>query len=92
MMDGIAEESVGFLFNLEVQIEGEEDGEDRLGAKGLEARKQQNLSYSAPSESGDAELVGDDGSPEAQARAQANSKNKARQKAKQQRKSRKRNR
>ena len=92
MMDGIAEESVGFLFNLEVQIEGEEDGAERLGAKGLEARKQQNLSYSAPSESGDAQLMDDDGSPEGQARAQVNAKNKARQKAKQQRKSRKRNR
>jgi len=92
MMDGIAEESVGFLFNLDVQIEGEEDGADRLGAKGLETRKQQNLSYSAPSESGDSELLDDDGSPEAQARAQANAKSKARQKAKQQRKSRKRNR
>jgi preprotein translocase subunit SecA len=93
MMDGIAEESVGYLFNLEVQIEGEEDGEDRIDAKGLEARKQQNLSYSAPSETGDAELVGEDaGSPEGVARAQANAKTKARQKAKQQRKSRKRNR
>jgi len=91
MMDGIAEESVGFLFNLEVQIEGEEDGADRIGAKGLEARKQQNLSYSAPSESGDSEVLGDDGSSEAP-RAQANAKSKARQKAKQQRKSRKRNR
>jgi len=93
MMDGIAEESVGYLFNLEVQIEGEEGGEDRIDAKGLETRKQQNLSYSAPSESGDAELVGTEaGSPEGEARAQANAKSKARQKAKQQRKSRKRNR
>jgi preprotein translocase subunit SecA len=88
MMDGIAEESVGFLFNLEVQIEGDEPE-----AKGLQARKQQNLSYSAPSESGDAELVGDEtGSSDDQQRAQSNTKNKARQKAKQQRKSRKRNR
>ncbi len=102
MMDGIAEESVGFLFNLEVQIEAEpaegtEDGavETHLQARGLEARRQQQLSYSAPSETGDAEFVADDGSEasgEAAARRQANAKNRARQKAKQQRKSRKRNR
>jgi preprotein translocase subunit SecA len=89
MMDGIAEESVGYLFNLEVQIEGEEPA-----AKGLETRKQQNLSYSAPSESGDTDYVGAVGEDddEVDARRQANVKNKARQKAKQQRKSRKRNR
>jgi preprotein translocase subunit SecA len=91
MMDGIAEESVGFLFNLDVQIEGEEPE-----AKGLEARKQQQLSYSAPSETGEAASLGDldadESGAEADARRQANTKNKARQKAKQQRKSRKRNR
>jgi preprotein translocase subunit SecA len=102
MMDGIAEESVGFLFNLDVQIEAEplegpEDGaaEPHLQARGLEARKQQQLAYSAPSETGDAEYVGDDtaeASSEAEERRQANAKNRARQKAKQQRKSRKRNR
>jgi preprotein translocase subunit SecA len=89
MMDGIAEESVGFLFNLDVQIEGEEPE-----AKGLEARKQQNLSYSAPSENGESAYAADTGADEAEAdvRRQANVKNKARQKAKQQRKSRKKNR
>jgi preprotein translocase subunit SecA len=102
MMDGIAEESVGFLFNLDVQIEAEpvegpEDGaaEPHLQARGLEARKQQQLAYSAPSETGDAEYVGEDtaeASSEAEERRQANAKNRARQKAKQQRKSRKRNR
>jgi preprotein translocase subunit SecA len=103
MMDGIAEESVGFLFNLEVHIEeAPEEGAPEVGAaahleaKGLQARKQQQLSYSAPSETGEAEFVGEAGEPadlsEAEARRQANAKNKARQKAKQQRKSRKRNR
>ena len=87
MMDGIKEEAVGFLFNLEVQVEEDEgvelEGEDEveeplrrelrseeqpatahrdaphIRAKGLEAPKQpQNLSYSAPSEDGDAEVVG----------------------------------
>jgi preprotein translocase subunit SecA len=114
MMDGIKEESVGFLFNLEVSLE-EEDGEDeveideplrrvigdfvpdttadddtvdaddpqiasgpaeqpneelespaaafvrspQIKAKGLQQNRQpQNLSYSAPSEAGEAELSG----------------------------------
>ncbi len=96
MMDGIAEESVGFLFNLEVQIEGQPTGEDEeephLQARGLEARKQQRLAYSAPSETGDAEVVGEADAGGGDARRQANVKNKARQKAKQQRKSRKKNR
>jgi preprotein translocase subunit SecA len=105
MMDGIKEEAVGFLFNLEVQVEEDEEvaeefepmraelpslsadpglielGEEpvgtdgqpsvfekpgntgreapRLRAKGLDRPKQpQNLSYSAPSEQGDAEVAG----------------------------------
>jgi preprotein translocase subunit SecA len=89
MMEGIKEESVGYLFNLEVQVEEEpdedlEDLEDavepgpalaqaaaaahhdhpvsaaqRINAKGLAAPKEpQGLSYSAPSETGDAEVKG----------------------------------
>jgi preprotein translocase subunit SecA len=98
MMDGIAEESVGFLFNLEVQIEAEAaegEAEPQVQARGLEARKQQQLAYSAPSETGEAEYVGEEtaeANREAEARRQLNAKNRARQKAKQQRKSRKRNR
>jgi preprotein translocase subunit SecA len=98
MMDGIAEESVGFLFNLEVQIEAEAaegEAEPHVQARGLEARKQQQLAYSAPSETGEAEYVGEEtaeATREAEARRQLNAKNRARQKAKQQRKSRKRNR
>ncbi|MDR7086231.1 preprotein translocase subunit SecA [Aeromicrobium panaciterrae] len=98
MMEGIAEESVGFLFNLDVQVEAAEEAEPQLTAKGLGGeKKQQALSYSAPSEDGEAEVRGDSASasaetPEAEARRQANAKNKARQKAKQQRKSRKNNR
>ncbi|HJR89571.1 MAG TPA: preprotein translocase subunit SecA, partial [Aeromicrobium sp.] len=103
MMDGIAEESVGFLFNLDVQIEAapaagapEVGAEAHLQAKGLDGgRRQQQLAYSAPSETGDAEYVAEapsETASEAAARRQANAKNKARQKAKQQRKSRKRNR
>ena len=98
MMDGIKEEAVGFLFNLEVQLEEDEDDEEgefhfhedgsrhagpvhqgasrsrrsrsplqracaqsqpHIRAKGLETPKQpQNLSYSAPSEDGEAEVRG----------------------------------
>jgi preprotein translocase subunit SecA len=97
MMEGIAEESVGFLFNLDVQVEqAPAADEPQLTAKGLAAEKKpQALSYSAPSEGGDAEVHGEtavDETPEAEARRQANTKNRARQKAKQQRKSRKNNR
>lgn len=92
MMEGIAEESVGFLFNLDVQVE-DEDGE--VSAKGLERREQQPLAYSAPSEDGEAEIrredeVGDVDANERQ--RQSKSKNKARQKSKAQKQSRKRNR
>jgi preprotein translocase subunit SecA len=85
MMDAIKEESVGFLFNLDVEIEHEEDEELEEGAapgadgalpdedggdlleeqhehepphikaKGLQQPAPQNLTYTAPSEDGDAE-------------------------------------
>lgn len=91
MMDGIKEESVGFLFNLQVEVDEEEPAEEpaevpaelqgaaavlgdgrpvvdlaeaqshapQIRAKGLEPRRQpQNLSYSAPAEDGEAEVVG----------------------------------
>ncbi|MEO6513033.1 MAG: preprotein translocase subunit SecA [Nocardioides sp.] len=99
VMDGIKEESVAFLFNLEVQVDedDETDGEageefepmraelpsltsdpglidlakpgepagnvgretPQIRAKGLDRPKQpQNLSYSAPTEQGDAEVAG----------------------------------
>lgn len=100
MMDGIAEESVGFLFNLDVQIEAPAEGgaaeEPQLQAKGLAPRAEQKLSYSAPSEDGDVEVrTGDEESsdaPEGEQARQAKQKSKARQKSKAQRQSRKRNR
>ncbi|GAA2071581.1 preprotein translocase subunit SecA [Aeromicrobium halocynthiae] len=96
MMDGIAEESVGFLFNLDVQVteaEGSGDDEPQLEAKGLGQRKEQALSYSAPSEDGDVEVRAVEDDPDDnEKQRQNNAKNKARQKAKAQRKSRKRNR
>jgi preprotein translocase subunit SecA len=81
MMEGIKEESVGYLFNLEVQVEDEapdeveevevgpalaqaaasqgQNGHPHVSARGLDTpQRPQNLSYSAPSEDGDAELSG----------------------------------
>ena len=110
MMEGIAEESVGFLFNLDVQVQQpatETSFLDGVGAnpqvlaKGLGGeKKEQKLTYSAPSEDGDGGVrnttgtaLSEDPEPEeAASRRQENAKNKARQKAKQQRKSRKNNR
>ena len=104
MMDAIAEESVGFLFNLDVQVEQEQEAtpadsvgaQPQLFAKGLQERKTaQKLSYSAPSEDGEAEVRDDTNAPDASEldrQRQMKAKNKNRQKAKQQRKSRKKNR
>ncbi|RLP98614.1 preprotein translocase subunit SecA [Micromonospora sp. BL1] len=64
MMDGIKEETVGFLYNLEVQVEeAEPEAEEvallekpvEIRAKGLNrAPQQQGLQYSAPSVDGEA--------------------------------------
>jgi len=101
MMDGIQEESIGFLFNLDVQVEVE-DAEDtepeqpHIHAKGLNREKQTNLSYSAPSDDGSGEAsvrAGDEDAPAEQGlQRQRNQKSKSRQKTKAQRASRKRNR
>jgi preprotein translocase subunit SecA len=54
MMDSIQEESVGYLFNVEVQIEEESDSATpEIAAKGLKAPAVQ-LQYSAPTETGEA--------------------------------------
>ncbi|WP_116114127.1 preprotein translocase subunit SecA [Austwickia chelonae] len=59
MLDGIKEESVGFLFNIEVDASmvaaaaAEETPE--VHAKGLEAHKSTSLHYSAPSDDGSIE-------------------------------------
>lgn len=99
MMDGIAEESVGFLFNLDVQVEQapaddtHEHEHPQVQAKGLEPKAEQKLSYSAPSEDGDVEVRSDDDEEEpADKQRAAKQKSKSRQKSKAQRQSRKRNR
>src|SRR5690606_22130186 len=57
MMGAIREESVGFLYNLDVEVTSGE-GEARVAAKGLTAQQapQQNLSYSAPSDDASGEV------------------------------------
>jgi len=63
MMDAIKEESVGYVFNLEVQVDEEQAaaeaegarGHAELVAKGLEApRRPAQLQYTAPTVDGDA--------------------------------------
>jgi preprotein translocase subunit SecA len=54
MIEAMKEEVVGFLFNVEVKVE-----DSKVEAKGVEAKKaQENLRYSAPSESGSTENSG----------------------------------
>jgi preprotein translocase subunit SecA len=69
MMDSIKEESVGYLFNVEVQVEqpAAEEAEvsllaepvpaSAITAKGLEANRPQRLEYSAPSVDGEAGVM-----------------------------------
>jgi preprotein translocase subunit SecA len=63
MMGQIKEESVGYLFNLEVEVRRAGDGEQaEVEAKGLsEEHGPQQLEYSAPSEDGDIEVRNDRG-------------------------------
>jgi len=54
MIEAMKEEVVGFLFNVEVKVE-----DSKVEAKGVEAKKsEENLRYSAPSESGSTENSG----------------------------------
>lgn len=53
MMDSIKEESIGYLFNVEVQIEASDDSDvPEIAAKGLGAAPSVPLQYSAPTETG----------------------------------------
>ncbi|GAB3385313.1 preprotein translocase subunit SecA [Humibacter soli] len=58
MMGAIREESVGFLFNLEVEVTQAAGEITEVDAKGLApaANEQQRLSYSAPSDDGSVEV------------------------------------
>ncbi|MEV8096798.1 preprotein translocase subunit SecA [Kitasatospora sp. NPDC085879] len=72
MMEGIKEESVGYLFNLEVQVEQQveevpvaedavvlekNDARPEIKAKGLEAPARQRLHYTAPTVDGDDTVI-----------------------------------
>ncbi|MCU7824520.1 preprotein translocase subunit SecA [Kitasatospora sp. DSM 101779] len=72
MMEGIKEESVGYLFNLEVQVEQQveevpvaedavvlekSDARPEIKAKGLEAPARQRLHYTAPTVDGDDTVI-----------------------------------
>ncbi len=71
MMGQIREESVGFLFNLEVQVSGGGQAAT-IEARGLqESAPTQGLSYSAPSADGDVEVRNQRGQVEAAATAKA---------------------
>jgi len=54
MMGAIREESIGFLFNLDVEVTGA-DGTS-VEARGLTASEQRGLSYSAPSDDASGEV------------------------------------
>jgi preprotein translocase subunit SecA len=58
MMGSIREECVGFMFNLEVQVQQDEDHTE-VAAKGLERQStpQAQLRYTAPAEDGHAETT-----------------------------------
>ena len=53
MMDAMKEEAVGFIFNIDVQVETQEtQTAPEIEVKGFGAPRQQNLTYVAPSEDG----------------------------------------
>ncbi|MBN8205737.1 preprotein translocase subunit SecA [Microbacterium esteraromaticum] len=57
MMGQIKEESVGYLYNLEVQVRRAGDDHTEVEAKGLvDSQPEQKLEYSAPNDSGDVEV------------------------------------
>jgi preprotein translocase subunit SecA len=70
MTEAIKEESVGYLFNVEVSVAPEEEQEGQadeapvLVAKGLvDTQRNQQLQYSAPTAEGDVEVHGEGGNP-----------------------------
>ncbi|MGO3704540.1 preprotein translocase subunit SecA [Microbacterium gubbeenense] len=62
MMNQIKEETVGYMFNLEVQVNEQAGGSvEAKGLAGAPEANQQKLAYSAPDEDGDAEVHDADG-------------------------------
>ncbi|MGI6879385.1 preprotein translocase subunit SecA [Microbacterium sp. gxy059] len=88
MMAQIREETVGFLFNLEVRVQqGAEGGAQEIEAKGLSEQKpdQRQLAFSAPDEDGEARVSGSDGRQRADKPATPAGNREARRKAKKKR-------
>ncbi|WP_168581918.1 preprotein translocase subunit SecA [Gephyromycinifex aptenodytis] len=78
MMESIKEESVGYIFNVDVQVdeselppEGEEGEAPAIHAKGLDGRRDERLHYSAPSEDGSVQESDDSASGDRKARRAA---------------------
>ncbi|QEW00582.1 preprotein translocase subunit SecA [Microbacterium caowuchunii] len=73
MMGQIKEESVGFLFNLEVEVRRPDGERTEVQAKGLEvpAMEAQRLQYTAPTEDGEVEVRNDRGQVEKAATGRA---------------------
>ena len=78
MLGGIREESVAFLFNLDVQVQqtaaSDAEGGVRVRSKELEDAQASNLNYVAPGEQGDVEVRRADGSVDSEATQQVNRK------------------
>jgi len=61
-MGQIKEESVGYLYNLEVEVRRAGGDQTEVEAKGLvDAQPEQKLEYSAPNDAGDVEVRNDRG-------------------------------
>ena len=57
MMDAIKEESVGYIFNVDVKVEEQKSDEVEIAAKGLGPSRPSQLEYQAPSIDGEAAAV-----------------------------------
>ena len=57
MMDAIKEESVGYIFNVDVKVEEQKANEVEIAAKGLGPSRPSQLEYQAPSIDGEASAV-----------------------------------
>jgi len=72
MMGQIKEESVGYLYNLEVEVRRAGDDQTEVEAKGLvDEQPVQKLEYSAPNDAGDVEVRNERGQVQQAAPARA---------------------
>ena len=66
MMDAMKEEVVGFIFNIDVQVEAVSEEQPAVEVKGFGAPRAQNLTYVAPGEDGSQRVEQQTGSRERQ--------------------------